>query len=912
MAVITQLIKNWVAGISQQPPILRHPEQLEEQLNGFSTEAGGLQKRPPTLHRFRLGAVLGNNINPKVHIVNRDNAEQYIMLFNGTDVEVFDIKTGKKMTVNMQNNDNYLISGDPRNNLKAITIADYTFVVNRGIKAEMSSETSNNIWNTQGALINVKSGQYGRTYRIVVNGTQIASYTTPDGSQTSDVKAIDTNAIVSQLASQCATSNYGVQQGSSWLYLQGGTGETQTVTYTKYPSRTPQGEADYLVSRFKQVQTYFFDSVSGGDGGDEIWRWSPVNATVESVSGTSCSIRLGIISASSLDGGTNTNLFNSILSEANNDLWTETHVDGVTNTTQGAIYTFTQRPTQVTETRQISASKLNTCEVYDGYNNQAMFSIMKSTQKFTNLPASAPNGFTTKIVGENKSDSDDYYVRYDSSEQVWKETIKPGINISYNKAVMPHVLVREQNGTFTFRQGEWTNRDVGDDDSNPVPSFIGDTINDVFFFRNRLGFLSGENIILSSNSDFFNFFMQSAVAVQDTDPIDLAVSDNKVSTLYQAVPFGEDLVLFATDTQFAMRVDGVLTPTNAKVDTMTNFTSDPDVRPVGAGRNIYFTAQRSQYTSVKEYFTAFDNTDKRDAQDITAHVPNYIPNGVFNIMSSTIDNMLLLLTDGEPNSIYVYKYLFIDGQKQQSSWSKWDLGADIVGGSFIGSTLYLVVKREGTYCLESLTVAYNTTDFSVEPYRFYMDRKVSTGVIPASAYDSVACTTKLNLASYYGVSTLDKGTYIVATSKGVLYTTDTSTIEIAGDLSNTTCIVGRAYTFKMTLSTIMIKKTDQGITETTSDGRLQLQKVWFNYKDTGNFNVTVDVNDVTHEYILSSYRFNDNDKFDVLHLKSGTYNIPVQARNTKVSIDLTSKLPTPVAITGGGWNGRYVRWSKLV
>ena len=48
---VSQTIKNIVAGISQQPPILRHAEQLEEQVNGYSTEADGLQKRPPTIQR---------------------------------------------------------------------------------------------------------------------------------------------------------------------------------------------------------------------------------------------------------------------------------------------------------------------------------------------------------------------------------------------------------------------------------------------------------------------------------------------------------------------------------------------------------------------------------------------------------------------------------------------------------------------------------------------------------------------------------------------------------------------------------------------------------------------------------------------------------------------------------------------
>ena len=41
MPLIQQTIKNLIAGISQQPPKLRHAEQLEEQINGYSTEAAG-------------------------------------------------------------------------------------------------------------------------------------------------------------------------------------------------------------------------------------------------------------------------------------------------------------------------------------------------------------------------------------------------------------------------------------------------------------------------------------------------------------------------------------------------------------------------------------------------------------------------------------------------------------------------------------------------------------------------------------------------------------------------------------------------------------------------------------------------------------------------------------------------------
>ena len=54
---------------------------------------------------------------------------------------------------------------------------------------------------------------------------------------------------------------------------------------------------------------------------------------------------------------------------------------------------------------------------------------------------------------------------------------------------------------------EWGNRTCGDLDTAPDPSFIGFPINDVFIFKNRLGFLADENVILSQTKEFFNFFL---------------------------------------------------------------------------------------------------------------------------------------------------------------------------------------------------------------------------------------------------------------------------------------------------------------------------------------------------------------------------------------------------------------------
>ena len=167
------------------------------------------------------------------------------------------------------------------------------------------------------------------------------------------------------------------------------------------------------------------------------------------------------------------------------------------------------------------------------------------------------------VRGESNAD-DNYYVKYSASERIWKETVKTGIDNTINNTTMPHALIRQSDGTFVFKALDWEPRETGDEDSNEVPSFINNTINDLFFYRNRLGFLSGENIILSSSSDLFNFWLQSVVDVQDDDTIDTNAPNNKVSILYNAIPFSGSLYIFSGQTQFALASDGTLSPKNAR------------------------------------------------------------------------------------------------------------------------------------------------------------------------------------------------------------------------------------------------------------------------------------------------------------------------------------------------------------
>ncbi|WP_337799695.1 hypothetical protein [Phascolarctobacterium succinatutens] len=911
MGLINQDIKNLVSGVSQQPSILRHPEQLEEQLNGYSSEAGGLQKRPPSILVANLGRKINDSAKPLVHFIDRDVNEKYIVLFTGSDIEIYDMQ-GNRKTVNFASGTKpYIYTQLPRYNLKPITIADYTFICNTLQKTKMADTIDNNSWDVQGLLVNIKSGQYGRTYRIDVNGTTIASHETPDGSDKSHTKLITTDYIAQQLATKAKDNGFAVTTGSSWLYLK------------KTAFKTVTGETVYLQPTTSPVQQE--DRFKGLAFTGHFHTWSAF-PTVITRNGYTITVKFP--TEENLRANSNESFdsdyaaYEKMMSEitrCQNDKWEVTN-EVITQQANGLklystmnVYTLTWTVSTSIPSNSKAYSLIDSATVYDGYNNQAAFGILKFVQKFSNLPVNAPDGFTVKITGEEGSSTDDYYVSYVAEDQVWRECARPSMKNHIDNTTMPHVLVREADGTFTFKCADWSVRDVGDEDSNPEPSFIGGTINDVFYHRNRLGFLSGENIILTRSADFFNFWMTSATKVQDTDPIDLAVSDNTISTLYNAVTFDTDLILFSQEAQFMLSADGILTPTSANLSpAVTHYEASLKAKPVNAGRNVYFVAERAKYTTVREFFTAADNTDAKDVQDITSHVPNYIPNGVYKIIPSTVENVMLYLTEGDETSIYVYKYLFIDSQRVQAAWSKWDMQGVVYGGQFIDNYLYLIVERNGYYCLEKISFTINTTDFDGEAYRTLLDCK-HTYQIPADCYDSLNDETTVSVSDIFGNIYEQDRQYSAVASDGTYAKAKEGKLVFIGDYSNQVLTVGINYNFKIVMSTIMVKQSDNGSTQALIEGRLQLRQMWFNYADSGYFKVTVDIKDkqaYVYEYTsrLLGTRFNI---LGAMPFTTGSFKFPIQAKNDNINICLETDTPLPVSLVGAGWIGNYQRRTRL-
>jgi hypothetical protein len=182
------------------------------------------------------------------------------------------------------------------------------------------------------------------------------------------------------------------------------------------------------------------------------------------------------------------------------------------------------------------------------------------------------------------------------------------------------------------------------------------------------------------------------LSVLDTAVIDVAVSNNQVAILKSAIPFQENLVLFSDLQQFKLTSDSFLTPTSVTVDVATNFETSTDTKPVPAGKTIFFPFQRGSFSGIREYFIDVAS-ETNDANEVTAHVPEYIEGTVKKMAVSSNEEVLLILSDTDRKELIVYKYYYNDKEKLQSAWSKWKFDAEIIDVEFIGSIAFILFRR---------------------------------------------------------------------------------------------------------------------------------------------------------------------------------------------------------------------------
>ena len=560
-----------------------------------------------------------------------------------------------------------------------------------------------------------------------------------------------------------------------------------------------------------------------------------------------------------------------------------------------------------------------TVKVQDSRSNTHTSVCKGKVQRFSDLPTVAPRGFVTEIIGDASSSFDNYFCVFEPSDAgdafgsgTWKETVKPGIPCKLDPATLPHALIRQADGTFTFGPLEWGERICGDEDSAPFPSFVGRTLNGLFFYRNRLSFLSGENVVMSEVGEFFNFFLTTVTTLVDSDVVDVAASHTKSSILHHAVAFSGGLLLFSDQSQFVLEHDTVLSNATVSVKPVTEFEASMRAAPVSSGKTVFFATDKGEWGGVREYITLPDNSDQNDASDITAHVPRYVRGNVSRLECSTNEDMLLVLSEEMRTSLWLYKYFWNGSEKIQSAWSRWDMCGEVLSAAILNTGVYLIMQYGDGVYLEKMDITPGYKDEG-ETFEYCLDRKITERDVTLGAYDAINKTTAITLpydipAGYTPVVvTRTGGQDAPGNLLRRVRVTGPRTLTVEGpDAHGKKLFIGIPYTSSYTFSTFAIREGDNKGNAVTT-GRLQLRRLTLNCSNTG----------FLHMYVTPKFRPTSTYTFTgrelghgtniigAIPLYTGTINFPILSLNTQVEVKVGSDSFLPFALVNASWEGFY-------
>ncbi|KQW36756.1 hypothetical protein [Rhizobacter sp. Root404] len=559
----------------------------------------------------------------------------------------------------------------------------------------------------------------------------------------------------------------------------------------------------------------------------------------------------------------------------------------------------------------------------DTWNNQALYAMKNRVQTFTDLPLNFVPDTPVEVVGEGGAEG--YFVRFSRDGEVrktkytgdtvglsggfllhttsfgsdwtalegqesgqWEECPSLDVFLKFIPELMPHVLVSEADGTFTFKVADWSQRKAGNEVSVPRPSFVGRQIKDVFYHRNRLGFLTESSVSMTKAGEFFDFWPESAKDVLDSDPVDVELATTRVVSLKHAVELNDAMVLMSDGAQFSITSNGVLTPRTANIQQRTAYDSAGNARPANAGKRLFFLHERSGYTSGYEYVSV-DNAQNYEANEVTGHVPNYIPGGVWLLKATTGENMAVAVSDQEPTALYVYKFLHGSAEqgKLQESWSRWSFDATVLGLDFNQGLMNIVVQRADGVYLEVVDLQENKVD---EPgFRVHLDRKTKvTGV-------TTGLTTRFVLPY---PATLDPVFVSLGGTRLDAVRVDSTTFDVS--TTTASALVGFGYRMRYQLSPIYLRN-DKGQAQT--DAVLKLRNLAVTYASTGEF----------RSEVTPVFRNTQVKQFAPAGVEEvGQFRFQVMTDAATVKVELVSDGFAPVRLQSILWEGVYVQRARRI
>jgi hypothetical protein len=926
MALINTSVPNLIQGVSQQPDATRFDGQCEEQENALSSVAEGLKKRPNTRHIARL-LTSAISSNAKVHFINRTENERYVAIHDGT-LRIFNLDTGVEATITDDTAPAMSLSniwsdgvspastvnsfevfqqsseaGESYDSLEAVNSTGYG-LANMEILDSLSAgdvvvvsfyvdEIVGNNWTTDIRRVNINGSSFindtdESPASITTTGQKTFTFTitgnTGNGAPSIFLHTPDINTSIK-------IRGLKVKAGQS------------LSTYLTSDVTNPREDLDFLtvadytfcVNKQKTVQQNAAQTPDYSSAAVVFIK--QIGYKTSYTVGTNLGTVAAITGTSDVAENANVGWNNQITTAHGNDALNVSQViegqsyhNGYFQILAGLaprLNTLDGISSYAIGGKSLTVSGHSTIEVSDSLSSEGIGLVWKTVDSITDLPLFAILGLVVKVAGDTELNQDDYYVRFQtnsggsSGRGYWEETASPNISVGLDGQTMPHQLINTGTNTFVLQTMTLDERSAGDDDTNPHPSFVGKKLRSVFFFKNRLGFVTGDSVVMSEAGHFFNFYRKTVTTLLDDAPIDINVSSTKVTNLKSAVGFQGNLMLFADNQQFVLRGGDILTAKTVSVSPATSYDVEDSVKPLALGSYIYFPFTRGTYTGVREL--AVDaSTDNFDAVEITEHVPAYVPKDIIAMSGTSSEDIIALLSNDEKGSLYIYNYFWNNNQKVLSAWSKFTFTGEIRGIEFIGSTLYAVIVNNGETNLVEMPLESGLKDDT--GFVTHLDMRVANTVLSGNDVINLPYTPEDDSVEVYTTDGLALGCSNVG-----------SVVTLSSPVASDTDVwVGTPYTMKYTFSEQLFK-AQAGNGKSPSNAAKMMIRNGSVYYDKSSFfkvKVTPKFRD-TYENVFTPDVVGST-TLGSLNLDSGFYRFPVftKPEDTTITIENDSALPS--------------------
>lgn len=897
--LVDKQLPSLVGGVSQQPATVRLPSQAEEITNAWLSVSHGAQKRPAQVH---IALLTEDQLDGAyVHTINRDINERYTVVFDGIVIRVFDMG-GTERTVRLSETSTLATffdgNGSDISNPETFFLK-YPQDTTAGafIAAKGSALVAGDCFRRTGAdsiifvstLAIIDAALTGAG--VAVAGADLTAFFAGAGAGIAIASPFKVTSSADTTDTAFATAK-GSAPAANDMFLRSG---AAAIVYLGTVAAIQANQADQHVIH---TSAYAVTSTP-----------REVISCVTVADYTFVLNRESIVRLMDADG----------------EVGGSTDPQPTHQWTMVPIYPGEQsdEPTAVSLGGFIGQRARQ--NQYVG--NPSGGTLTGTVQTFQDLPTGATDGQIYLVKGSADSGFANYYVR-SAGSNVWNETVAPGLRNRIDADTMPHALVRSADGTFEFGPFSWADRKVGDETTNPNPSFVAREIRDIFWYKNRFGVAVDEGVVLTRVGDFGNFYRLTVVDVLADDRIDVQASETKVTKINYAVPFDSSIILFSDQTQLRLNhgSDG-LTPSNCTLDVVTNFKMVPNVRPFGLGSDVYFAQDNGDHATIREYYVSSESA-ANDAANITGHVPRYIPSGINRIGGSDSHDFVMVLpgTSEEgsynaANEIFIYQFHWIsETEKAQSAWNRWVFSVDcgILSAEILDNTIYMIVVREGGTFLEAMELPTSaSTSFA------HLDRGLAAAFL---GYDSGEDQTTWGLSAPVADGPDRDNFLLVNVTTGRLATDDPndfvwiddSTVGLEGSHAFH-AVGGLLFDFRYEFSE-QFARNQQDVP--MLNGKMLLREWTVSFEDTATFQIDVRPYGVSTalERIVPAAKADGGDLTAGLEyfitnapvFSDGQHSFGVYGESTEAIVAIVDRSPYSLTLTQAEYEGFYHKRSRTI